>query len=411
MVFEATEGLAERLAKEKVTVYIGFDPTAASLHIGSLLPIMVLAHLQRYGHTPVAIAGGGTGLIGDPSGKTEERKMLAPEQLEINLAGIKKQLASFLRFEGVPNPALIVNNADWLTTANLVDFLRDVGKHFTVNYLLAKESVRRRLEAERGISFTEFSYVLLQAFDFMTLFDRLNCTVQMGGSDQWGNITAGIDLIRSARGARVDGMVVPLLTTSNGTKFGKTEAGTVWLDPELTSPFRFYQYWLNTDDRDVVQYVKFFTFLSEDEVAALAQSVAAAPEQREAQRRLAQEVTRLVHGEAALARAERASRVLFGEEITGLNLGEVLEVFADVPSSEITGLNGGVPVVELMTLTGLAPSRSEARRLVQSGGVYINNRRVTDVAQVVGPEAAIGGQVIVLRKGQKQYHLVQVKQN
>jgi tyrosyl-tRNA synthetase len=287
LVSESTEGLRDVLAREKVTLYIGFDPTAASLHVGSLLPMMALARMQRFGHSPIAIVGGGTGMIGDPSGKTAERQLLTIDQIDTNLAGIRAQLAKVLDFDAPGNPARIVNNADWLRPLNYLDFLRDIGKHFTVNYMLAKESVKRRIDQEDGISYTEFSYLMLQSYDFLTLFDRYTCTLQMGGSDQWGNITAGADLIRRLRGAKAHGLVMPLVTTAGGVKFGKTEAGAVWLDPGLTSPFRFYQFWLNTDDRDVVKYLKYFTFLGQEEIGALEAAVAGSPERRDAQRVLA----------------------------------------------------------------------------------------------------------------------------
>ena len=269
MVSEATDGLADLLEREAITAYIGFDPTASSLHVGSLLTVMGLARLQRFGHHPIAIVGGGTGMIGDPSGKSQERKLLAREQLDENVAGIRKQLERFLDFDAGPNPARIVNNADWLASFDLLEFLRDTGKYFTVNYMLQKESVSRRLESEDGISYTEFSYLLLQARDFLELFDRFGCTLQMGGSDQWGNITAGIDLIRRLRSKKAHGLVWPLMTTASGGKFGKTESGTIWLDPERTSPFQLYQFWLNTEDRDVVSYLKLFTFLDQAAIAEL----------------------------------------------------------------------------------------------------------------------------------------------
>src|SRR6266516_6724511 len=287
LVYDATEGLAELLAKERVTAYIGFDPTASSLHIGSLLPMTALARLQRFGHTPIAIAGGGTGMIGDPSGKTEERSLLSLDEIERNLDGIEPQLARFLDFDVKANSARIVNNADWLAKFDLLGFLRDTGKYFTVNYMLQKESVDRRLESEEGISYTEFSYLLLQARDFLELFDRFNCTLQLGGSDQWGNITAGIDLIRKLRAKKAHGLVMPLVTTASGVKFGKTEVGTIWLDPARTSPFKFYQFWLNADDRDVVDYLKFFTFLEREAVEAVDATGREAPGKREAQRLLA----------------------------------------------------------------------------------------------------------------------------
>src|SRR5436853_1848615 len=273
MLHEATPDLKKILAEEKLTAYIGFDPSAASLHVGSLLPVMGLARLQRLGHTPIAIAGGGTGLIGDPSGKTKERQLLTREQVEENLLGIKEQLSHLLDFEAKENPARIVNNADWLGPITMMEFLRDVGKYFTVNNLIGKEAIKRRLESDEGISFTEFSYPLLQAYDYLVLYDRHNCTLQMGGSDQWGNIVAGIDLIRRLRSTRAHGLVFPLVTTSSGVKFGKTEAGAVWLDPKLTSPYRIYQFWLNTDDRDAIPYLKFFTWLSQEDIDPLEETV------------------------------------------------------------------------------------------------------------------------------------------
>ncbi len=410
LVYDATEGLADVLASERVTAYIGFDPTASSLHIGSLLPMMALARLQRFGHTPIAIAGGGTGMIGDPSGKTQERSLLSLEELERNLEGIRPQLARFLDFNASPNPARIVNNADWLATLDLLGFLRDTGKYFTVNYMLQKESINRRLESEEGVSYTEFSYLLLQARDFLELFDRYGCTLQLGGSDQWGNITAGTELIRRLRAKKAHGLVMPLVTTAAGVKFGKTEAGTIWLDPQRTSPFRFYQFWVNTDDRDVVAYLKYFTFLDRAAIEALEAATRAAPEAREAQRVLAREVTALVHGADHVARAEQASSVLFGEDISTLGVDEVLAVFEDVPSTELAAASfaTGVPLVDLVALTKLAPSKAEARRLIQSGGVYVNNRRAKDVGARLTAGEAIGGSLFVLRKGQKQYHLIRL---
>ena len=411
MVYDATEGLAEVFAKERVTAYIGFDPTASSLHVGSLLTVMGLARLQRCGHTPIAIVGGGTGMIGDPSGKSQERSLLSREQIEENVAGIKTQLSRFLDFEAPANAARLVNNADWLADFDLLGFLRDTGKYFTVNYMLQKESVNRRLESEEGISYTEFSYLLLQARDFVELFDRYDCTLQMGGSDQWGNITAGIDLIRKLRGKKAHGLVWPLMKTASGAKFGKTEAGTVWLDAARTSPFKFYQFWLNTDDRDVIGHLKCFTFLDREAIAALEQATTAAPEKREAQRVLAREVTSLVHGADQVVRAERASGVLFGEDIATLDADDVLAVFADVPSTELPAdaLGGdGIGVVDLVARVQLAPSKGEARRLVQSGGIYVNNRRMTDPSARLSRDQAIGGRLFVLRKGQKQNHVVRL---
>jgi len=411
MVYDATEGLAEALAGERVTAYIGFDPTASSLHVGSLLPVMALARLQRFGHAPIAIVGGGTGMIGDPSGKTQERTLLSPDQIEANLAGLREQLSRFLDFAPGPNPARVINNAEWLAAFDLLGFLRDTGKYFTVNYMLQKESVNRRLENEEGISYTEFSYLLLQARDFLELSDRFGCTLQLGGSDQWGNITAGIDLIRKTRARKAHGLVMPLVTTASGVKFGKTESGTVWLDPARTSPFKFYQFWLNTDDRDVIPYLKYFTFLDRAAIDALDARVRAAPEKRDAQRALAREVTALVHGAGQVARAERASSVLFGEDIATLPADDVLDVFDDVPSTEVPAdaFDGdGIGMVDLVSRTPLAASKGEARRLVQSGGVYVNNRRVADPQARLRREHAIEGRLLVLRKGQRQNVLVRL---
>jgi len=416
LVYDSTPGLRELLDREKLAAYIGFDPTAASLHVGSLLPIMCLARLQRFGHSPIAIAGGGTGMIGDPSGKTVERQLLTSEKVEENLQGIKAQLARFLDFEAKENPARIVNNADWLATVPLIDFLRDVGKYFSVNAMMAKESVRRRLEGEEGLSYTEFPYMLLQAYDFLVLYDRYGCRLQMGGSDQWGNITAGADLIRRLRGHEAEeklahGLVFPLVTTSAGVKFGKTEAGAVWLDPALTSPFRFYQFWINVDDRDVVQYLKFFTWLSREEIAELEEKVRTVPQEREAQKRLAREVTRTVHGEEALAKAERATAVLFGAEIAELEPAEVRDIFADVPSVEIEKdrLEGeGIPLADLLVTAGLVPSKGEARRSIQGGGIYLNNVRVSEEKRTVTRADTLGEELIVLRKGRKEYRLARI---
>ena len=411
MLYEATPDLREVLAKEKLTAYIGFDPSAPSLHVGSLLPIMGLARLQRSGHIPIAIAGGGTGLIGDPSGKTKERQLLTHEQVEENLVGIKEQLRRFLDFEAKENPARIVNNADWLGPITMMEFLRDVGKHFTVNNLLGKEAISRRLESDEGISFTEFSYPLLQAFDYLVLYDRFGCTLQLGGSDQWGNILAGIDLIRRLRGARAHGLVFPLVTTSAGVKFGKTEAGAVWLDAKLTSPYRFYQFWLNTDDRDVITYLKFFTWLPKEEIDQLAHSVKTAPEKREAQRRLAREVTAMLHGQTELEKAVRASEVLFGKEVSGLGVDEILDIFADVPSTELqkSKLDGdGFTLSDALVISGLAPSKGEAKRLIQGGGVAVNNVRADDPRKSITASDFIDGQVLVLRKGARHYHLIRV---
>ncbi|MDE0476058.1 MAG: tyrosine--tRNA ligase, partial [Gammaproteobacteria bacterium] len=387
-------------------------PTASSLHVGSLLPIMGLVHLQRAGHTPVALVGGGTGLIGDPSEKAAERALLSKEDAEANAAGIHSQLAHFLDFEVKGNPARMANNLDWLGRVGMVDFLRDVGKHFSINALLGKDSIRRRVQdPEASISFTEFSYVLLQAYDFLELHDRMGCTVQMGGSDQWGNITAGIELIRRVRGARAYGVTFPLLTTSSGTKFGKTEGGTVWLDPARTSPYRFYQFWMNTPDADAGAYLRLFTLFPREEVEELEASIEAEPHRRLAQRALAADVTRRLHGEDGLGRARKASQVLFGGEVEGLEAGEIADIFADVPSSRVTRgdlQDGGLPLVDLLHRSGLAASKSDARRAIAGGGVYLNNRRVAEASARVAPDDTLHGEFVVLRRGKKRYHLVRV---
>jgi tyrosyl-tRNA synthetase len=409
LVYDATEGLRDAVAREPATGYIGFDPTASSLHVGSLLVILALARMQRLGHSPIAIVGGGTGLIGDPSGKTTERTLQTVEQVEANVEAIRTQLARFLDFDATGNPARLVNNAEWLTKMSAVELLRDVGKYFTVNYMLAKESVRRRLESEEGISYTEFSYLLLQSYDFVMLYDRYRCTLQMGGSDQWGNITAGIDLVRKLRGAKVHGLVLPLVTTASGTKFGKTEAGTVWLDAQLTKPFEFYQFWMNTDDRDAVKYLKFFTFLPSERIRELEAAIARAPEKREAQRELAREVTRLVHGDEAVREAEAATEKLFSGDVSTMSVRELLQVFPHVPSSDAAFMPDGWPVVDLLAATGVTASKSEATRLIRGGGLYVNNRRITDEKERLSPDQAIEGQVFVVRKGKKENFLIRIQ--
>lgn len=413
LVYDMTEGIEEQVTKEKITLYNGFDPTADSLHIGNLVPMMQLARWQRFGHHPIALAGGGTGLIGDPSGRTTERTLMSKELVDANVATIREQLASVLDFEVKSNPARIVNNADWLLDLSLFDFLRDTGKHFTINYMVAKDSVKSRLEREDGISFTEFSYMLLQAYDYLHLFDQFNCVVQAGGSDQFGNIVAGVELIRKVRGARAFGLVYPLITRADGSKFGKTADGeSVWLDPQRTSPFRFYQFWFNTDDGDALPYLKFFTWLEKREIQGLEEAVFQRPEQREAQRRLAREVTEMIHGPTALARAEQATQVLFGGELSGLNAADIADIFADVPSSEVNkaDLEGeGLSVVDLLAVTGLASSRGDARRSIQGGGIYLNNERVTDPEQRVTLSQSVEGQFLILRKGRRQYYLVQIR--
>ena len=411
LVYDYSAGAEELLKTEKVTVYNGFDVTADSLHVGHMVPLMALARLQRFGHHPIALAGGGTTMVGDPSGKSSERQLLSREEIEANAESIKLQLAHFLDFELKTNPARLMNNADWLLSLNLVDFLRDIGKHFTVNTMLTKESVKTRLEKENGISFTEFSYMLLQSYDFLHLNIHEGCILQTGGSDQWGNITAGADLVRRVRGQPAYGLVYPLIIKSDGTKFGKTESGAVWLSEKRTSPYRFYQFWLNTDDRDVILYLKFFTWLSQEKIAELEGNVVSSPEQRLAQRALAEEMTLMVHGQDALDRARQASQVLFGGEISGLTRAEIQDIFADVPSSELAGtqLEGnGMPVVDLLEKSGVAKSKGEARRLIGEGGIYLNNRRVNETARAVTLNDVIDGQFLLLRRGTKNYHLLKI---
>ncbi len=412
LVYDYMEGVDDLLGKEKVTVYNGFDATSDSLHVGHLVPLLALARLQRFGHHPIALAGGGTSMIGDPSGKSAERVLLTQDQVEENLASIKQQLAQFLDFEVKSNPARVINNADWLLKLPLVGFLRDIGKHFTINYMLAKDSVKTRLEREEGISYTEFSYMLMQSYDFLHLNQTENCVLQTGGSDQWGNITAGAELIRRVNGNPVFGMVYPLITKSDGTKFGKTEGGSVWLKAERTSPYKFFQFWLNTDDRDVVNYLKFFTFLEQPVIEELASFVADRPEKREAQRRLAKEMTALVHGDRALQRAEQATEVLFGGSLDGLSAEDIHEIFAEVPSTKMNkeDLSGeGMGLINLLVNCGVAKSNGDARRSISEGGINVNNLRVSDPNAVITVNDLMDGQFIVLRKGKKNYHLVQVR--
>jgi tyrosyl-tRNA synthetase len=413
LIYDATDGVRELFrSPETITVYNGFDPTGDSLHVGHLVPLINLARIQRFGHSVIAVAGGGTGMVGDPSGRSEERNLLSREQVEMNVGKIKQQLSHFLDFDSSRNAARLVDNYEWLQNVSMMQFLRDVGKNFTVNYMLAKDSVQGRLERETGISYTEFSYMLLQAYDYLTLFDRYGCRLQTGGSDQWGNIVAGVELIRRMRGEKVAGLVYPLITRPDGSKFGKTAGGdSVWLDPEQTSPYRFYQFWLNTEDEKVVDYLKFFTFLDRQTIDELAETVATRPEAREAQRRLAEEMTRTVHGLEELARAELASAVLFGGELEGLDARDIADIFADVPSSEMPSAalrNGGTLVVDLVAQSSLAGSRGEAKRDVQGGGIYLNNRRIEEIGQAVTMADAIDGQFLVLRKGKKRYHLIRV---
>ena len=417
LVYDATDGLADAFANERVTAYIGFDPTASSLHIGNLLGLVTLARLQRYGHAPIAIAGGGTGMIGDPSGKAQERSLLTLDQINANLEGIKPQLAQFLDFDRPENPARVVNNADWLASFDLLGFLRDTGKYLTVNYMLQKESVNRRLGSADGISYTEFSYLLLQARDFLELFERYGCTLQMGGSDQWGNITAGIELIRKVHAKKVHGLVTPLVTTASGAKFGKTEAGTVWLDASRTPVQEFRQFWLNTDDRDVITYLKFFTFLTHAEIDELEALAKSAPEKRNAQLVLADQVTTLVHGAEEATRVESANGVLFGASALSGGVGDaasvadsLLAIADDVPSTAIAAAEfdgDGLGIVDLVARV-IGASKSEARRLVQQGGVSVNDCRIADASARLTRADALDGRAFLLRKGARQRFVIRL---
>ncbi len=411
MLFDYVDGVDRVLDQQKVTVYNGFDATGDSLHVGHMVPLLALARLQRFGHHTIALAGGGTSMIGDPSGKSAERQLLSQQTIEENVESIKGQLSHFLDFEVKTNPARVLNNASWLMKLNLIDFLRETGKHFTINYMLAKDSVKSRIEREEGISYTEFSYMLLQSYDFLYLNQNENCILQTGGSDQWGNITAGTELVRRVTGNSVYGMVYPLITKSDGTKFGKTESGAVWLKPERTSPYKFYQFWLNTDDKDVVNYLKFFTFLPKEVIDELEFSVKNQPESREAQRRLAKEITTIVHGQAGLSNAEQATQVLFGGSLDGLTGKEIEEIFEEVPSSNLPKnvFEGeGKPIIDLLVDSGVAKSKGEARRSIQEGGINLNNVRITDSDRTVSINDLIDNRYLILRKGRKNYYLVKV---
>lgn len=400
-------GLTKRVADRPVTLYCGFDPTADSLHVGNLVPLLALRRFQLEGHHPIALAGGATGMIGDPSGKTAERQLQSREALDANIAGVKKQLRRLLDFDCAPNPARLMDNADWTAPVSYLEFLREIGKHLTVNQMVAKESVRARMEdREAGISYTEFSYMLLQAFDFYVLRRDFNCELQIGGSDQWGNITAGIDLCRKKLGAYVFGLTQPLITTAAGTKFGKTEAGTVWLDARRTSVYRFYQFWIQTDDRDVIRYLKYFTFSKRDGIAELEKCHAEKPEAREAHKTLAKSVTDLVHGEPATRDAIRASEILFGGGLEGIIEQTFKDVVGEVPSKEIEKKKldgGGLPLLELLVHSGLCSSKGQARKDIEGGGIYINNNRETSVQRAVTSGELLFGKHILMRKGKRNY--------
>jgi tyrosyl-tRNA synthetase len=403
LVYRVTdrEGLAQRLQEGSLTLYNGFDPTADSLHVGSLLPILVLRRFQLAGHRPIAVVGGGTGLIGDPSGKANERSLNSDEVVAEWTAKLKAQLAPFLDFGGA-YAARIVNNHDWLGSLKAIELLREVGKHFPVPYMLAKDSVASRLDS--GISFTEFSYMILQAYDFLVLNQTTDCQLQIGGSDQWGNITAGSDLIRRASGRKVYGLTFPLATKADGTKFGKTETGAVWLDPAKTTPYQFYQFWVNADDQSAVTYLKYFTFLGREELLALEETARTQPEKREAQRRLAEEVTTLVHGVGVARRAEKISRALFYGEVADLAADEIEEGFGEVPSHAMAGEEAGL--VELLVEAGVCSSKRQAREDLGKGAIYLNGERCAEVDKVVRRAEGLHGKYHILRRGKNKYFLI-----
>jgi len=405
--------LVKRITASPIVLYCGFDPTADSLHVGSMVPLLTLRRFQLQGHHPIALAGGATGSIGDPSGKTQERRLLTKEAIARNIAGVKRQLQMLLDFETKTNPARLLDNASWTENVSYLDFLRDIGKHFSVNQMVAKESIRARMEdREVGISYTEFSYMLLQAFDFYVQCRDYNCELQIGGSDQWGNITAGIDFTRRKLGHTVYGLTLPLITKADGTKFGKTEAGTVWLDPVRTSVYKFYQFWIRTDDRDVIQYLKYFTFLSRDEIGAREKQHLENAGARAAHKALARAVTELVHGPSATEEAIRASEILFGGDLAGVAEGTFNEIVGEVPTKELgrTELDGaGKLLLELLVTSGLSPSKGQARKDLEGGGVYLNNVRETSLQRMVGASDLLFGKHLLLRKGKRNYVVVTVR--
>ncbi|NQT92835.1 MAG: tyrosine--tRNA ligase [Lentisphaerae bacterium] len=392
-----------------ITVYGGFDPTSSSLQAGNLVAVMVLAHFQRCGHKVIALVGGATGQIGDPSGKTGDRALISREQVRENVKGIGENLERFIDFEHPSVPAELVDNSDWLEAFGYIEFLQTVGRHFRMGAMLGRDSVRTRLESDEGMSYTEFSYALLQAYDFLMLHDSRQCVVQAGGSDQWGNITAGVELVRKLRGAEVYGVTAPLVCDSSGRKFGKSEGNAVYLDHRLTSYFDFYQFFYRTADVDVIRFLKIFTFLSLDRIAELEGELKTEPESRVAQKALAEEVTRNVHGEKGLEVAQRSSAVLYGEAMDGLRAEDLMDIFADVPSTELSRAEvEGSSIVDVAGASGLCKSKGEARRLVESGGLYLNNVRVPGKDRTVAGEDIVDGRVLVLRSGKRNHHLVKV---
>lgn len=404
LIYQQTDeqGIEDLLNKEQVTLYCGADPTADSLHIGHLLPFLTLRRFQEHGHRPIVLIGGGTGMIGDPSGKSEERVLQTEEQVDKNIEGISKQMHNIFEF-GTDHGAVLVNNRDWLGQISLISFLRDYGKHVGVNYMLGKDSIQSRLE--HGISYTEFTYTILQAIDFGHLNRELNCKIQVGGSDQWGNITSGIELMRRMYGQTdAYGLTIPLVTKSDGKKFGKSESGAVWLDAEKTSPYEFYQFWINQSDEDVIKFLKYFTSLGKEEIDRLEQSKNEAPHLREAQKTLAEEVTKFIHGEDALNDAIRISQALFSGDLKSLSAKELKDGFKDVP--QVTLSNDTTNIVEVLIETGISPSKRQAREDVNNGAIYINGERQQDVNYALAPEDKIDGEFTIIRRGKKKYFMV-----
>jgi tyrosyl-tRNA synthetase len=413
LVQDIMPGTDEQLSKEMTTGYVGFDPTADSLHIGSLVPILLLVHLQKAGHKPLALIGGATGMVGDPSGKSEERNLLSEEILQHNLQRVKNQLMQFLDFEsGKANQAEIVNNYDWFRNMNFLQFIRDVGKHMTINYMMSKESVRKRIESENGISFTEFSYQLIQGYDFLWLYENKHCKLQMGGSDQWGNITTGTELIRRKAGGEAFAFTCPLLTKADGGKFGKTEQGNIWLDPERTSPYQFYQFWLNAADADVEKWIKIFTFLGKEEIDQLTEEHKKDPSQRILQKRLAQELTIFVHKEEGLQKALDATRKLFNQQNAAIETlsAEDLEGIQGIEKVDLSRniINEGKDIVSLLADAGIFPSKGEARKMVQNGGVSINREKISSPQAQLNTSHLLYDKYILVQKGKKNYYLLVV---
>ena len=415
MLHDIKPGTEEQFKKEMTTAYIGFDPTADSLHIGSLVPILLLVHLQKAGHKPIALVGGATGMIGDPSMKSEERNLLSEEQLQVNLEGIKKQLSRFLDFDPAkPNAAEMVNNYDWFKNITFIQFLRDVGKYITVNYMMAKDSVKKRIEGETGISYTEFAYQLMQGYDFYWLYKNKNCKVQMGGSDQWGNIITGADLIRRKDGGEAYAFTCPLITKADGTKFGKTEKGNVWLDPNKTSPYEFYQFWLNATDVDAEKWIRIFTFLPEAEINDLLARHRAKPEARELQKKLAAEVTTFVHGEEEYRKAIETTEKLFANQnapAESLSIEDLENMQGVVKFNyEAQKVKSGIDVISFLAEPGIFPSKGEARKMIQNGGVSINRQKVSDVAMTISEELLLHKKYLLVQKGKKHYYLVETRE-